>query len=296
MFSNRFRIACALSALLLANAACALFSPASEKPTATGLNAATPVSTQASTEQVSPTTPAPPVSETALPTETPTLAASSTSTLPVGVFPTETPTLTPAPVFAEVMKETNCRSGPAANYDLLATFQTGAKLEVQARDLGGGFIVVKNPEKPDQSCYVLSNNVKLSGEIGGLPEYTPLPSPTAAPNFIATFKKFDQCKGDVFAQFVIENVGSLPFRSAYIKVTNSKNGEVAEQVLNAFDLVTGCVIARNIAPLEAGATGYLVSATFHTDPHGNKLKAVIQVCTEKSLKGTCVTTSMDIKP
>ena len=290
MISNRFRIFCALSAIILAALACAL--PQNTTVTPTVQVSAAP------TRAASATTPAVPTTqpELATETETSTLAVTETATLPVGVFPTETPTPTLEPVFADVMKESNCRTGPGSAYDLVATYQTGTRLQVVAKDLGGGFIFTQNMTKPDEQCYILANNVKLTGDTSLLPQLTPLPSPTAAPNFTATFKKFDLCKGDVYAQFVIVNTGSLPFRSAYIKVTNLKTNESAEKVVDAFDLTTACIIARNIAPLDPGATGYLSSELFLHDPRGNKLRAIFQLCTEKSLKGTCINAVVAIQP
>jgi hypothetical protein len=299
MLNTRFRIYCALSAILLAISACALPTASQTVPTPTksvpSPTTEMSVVDQAATETALAASQASPTPEP--PTDTPEPTATPTETpLPVGVIPTATPTLTPEPVIAEVMKETNCRSGPAGAYDLVTVFQTGTKLEVTARDLGGGFIVVRNPAKPEEECYVLANNVKVDGDASILPQYTPLASPTASPGFTATFKKFDDCKGDVFLLFDVINTGSVPFRSAYIKVTNLRTGESAEQALNAFDLWTGCIIARNVAPLDPGGSGWLASKTFLHDPRGNKLRAVIQACTEKNLKGTCVTYSVEIKP
>lgn len=295
MLSNRFRLICAVMALILASVACYVPSVAPAAPTSQGSSVSALAATQTALAGNATLTPVPP-SETPQPAATATEAASLTPTLAVGVVETETPTPTLAPIIAEVMKETTCRTGPGNHYDLLATFQTGAKLEVVGRDLGGGFIFVKNPDKPDEPCYILANNVRVSGDISVLPQYTPLASPTVAPNFTATFKKFDLCKGNVYAQFVIQNSGSVAFRSVYIRVTNTKNNEVVEQSLNAFDLTTGCIIAKNIAPLDPGATGYLSSGTFNVDPRSSKIiRVVIQACTEKSLKGTCITTALEIK-
>jgi hypothetical protein len=298
MSSKQTSIFAAVSILLLASAACALPNTAPKASSTPGSSSALALaatqtalaalpSPSSSPEPVQSPSETPPPLSTETPTETP---------LPVGVFPTDTPTATPETIWAEVMKTTNCRTGPGGMYDLVTTFEAGARLQVAARDLGGGFIAVKNPDKPEEECYVLVNNVKLSGEIAFLPQYTPLASPTASPNLKVTFKKFDLCKGDVLAQFVVENIGSVPFRSAYIKVTNLKTGQSAEQAVNAFDLTVGCIIAKNIAPLDPGATGYLSSPVFKNDPRGNKLRAIIHACTEKSLKGTCVDVVVEIQP
>jgi hypothetical protein len=241
----------------------------------------------------------PPATGTLKATATPT-AAPDTETPTVTTTETPVPepseTSTPEPVTAEVGRESNCRTGPAGNYELIATYQIGQNLEVLGRDLGNGYLFVKNPEKPEEQCYLLANNVTIVGDTSTLPKFTPQPSPTAAPYFSVTFKKLNTCEGQDYALFVVVNEGSVPFRSVYIKVTDQKVGQSVEQVLNAFDLRVGCVLAKNIAPLNAGETGYVASPEFKWKVAGHKLRAVIQACTEKSLKGTCVIQSLDIKP
>jgi hypothetical protein len=218
---------------------------------------------------------------TATSTETPLPEPSATATIEIPI--------------AEVVRESNCRVGPAGNYDLVATYQVGQMLEIVAKDLGGGYWFARNPEKPEEQCYLLAQNITISGDTSALPKFTPRPSPTAAPYFNATFKKFDTCEGEDFALFTIENLGSVPFRSAYIKVTDQKVNKSVEQALNAFDLRVRCVLAKNIAPLDPGATGYVTSPPFSWSARGNRLRAVIMLCTEKDLKGTCVTQSLDVK-
>ena len=225
----------------------------------------------------------------AAPTGTPTSTATETP------FPEPSATATVEVPEAEVVRETNCRVGPAGNYDLVATYQVGQKLEIAAKDLGGGYWFTRNPDKPEELCYLLAQNITISGDTSALPKFTPRPSPTAAPYFSVTFKKFDTCEGEDFTLFVIENLGSVPFRSAYIKVTDQKVNKSVEQALNAFDLRVRCVLAKNIAPLEQGTTGYLTSPPINWSARGNKLRAVIMLCTEKDLKGTCVTQSLDVK-
>lgn len=245
--------------------------------------------------QIEPSTPT-----TAITIETTVTPTSQVTETPT-VTPTETPlsepsaTATPEAPKAEVVRETNCRVGPAGNYDLVATYQVGQKLEVVAKDLGAGYWFVKNPDQPDEQCYLLAQNITISGDTSVLPKFTPRPSPTAAPYFNVSFKKFDSCKGEDFALFIVENTGSVPFRSAYIKVIDQKADKSVEQALNAFDQFVGCVLAKNIAPLNSGATGYVTSPPFKWTVNRDKLRAVIMLCTEKDLKGTCVTQSIDVK-
>jgi len=223
------------------------------------------------------------------PSNTPTLAATETSR------PEPSVTFTPEPPKAEVVRETNCRIGPGGMYDLVATYQVGQPLDVVAKDLGGGYWFVQNPEKREEQCYLLAQNIKIAGETTALPKFTPLPSPTATPYFELSFKKFDICEGVNYAVFTVVNVGSTPFRSAYIKVMNQRANKSVEQAFNAFDLRVKCVLAKNIAPLEPGGTGYVYSPPFKWSGTGENLRAIIMACTEKNLKGTCITQTVDIK-
>jgi hypothetical protein len=222
-------------------------------------------------------------------TETPTVTATETLT------PEPSATSTPEIPKAVVNHQSNCRVGPGGNYDRVAIYEIGQKLEVVAKDLGNGFLFVKNPEKPEEQCYLLANNITITGDISALPKYTPQPSPTLAPNFAATFKKYDTCKGEDYAIFVVENVGSASFRSAYIKVTNPKLNKFVEEALGAFDLHVGCVEAKDIWPLDPGGTGYVNSPPITWPKVGNKLQVFIMLCTEKGLKGSCPTQAIELK-
>jgi len=250
--------------------------------------------------------------EVSSPTEQPATNAPATTELTVTqteVVVTQTPTstATEAPLpepsatatveipIAEVVRESNCRAGPAGNYELVTTYQVGQKLEIVAKDLGGGYWFIRNPEKSEEQCYLLAQNIKIAGDTSALPKITPQASPTSAPYFKVNFKKFDSCKGEKFATFTVENVGSVPFRSFYIKVTDQKVNKSVEQALNAFDQIVGCVLAKNIAPLDPGANGYVTSPPFKWTVNENKLRAAIMLCTEKSLKGTCVTQNINVK-
>ena len=280
--SSRYRIFFAISVILLAALACGLEVRSNATPTIP----VEPTLAASDTPLADTETPAPPTADSATDTAT-ALAITDTATLEVGVLPTDTTTPTLEPVFAQVITATNCRTGPSGSYTLVTSYPIGTNLLVIARDLGGGFVFIQDPNKPDIQCYVLANNVKLSGDTSAFPQITPPPSPTAAPSFSVQFKKYDTCNGDPYAVFTVVNTGGFAFRSAYVKVTNLKNKESTEWSANAFDLWTGCIIAKNITPLAPGQTGFLRSNTFLHDPRGNKMSAVIQVCTGQNLKGSC---------
>ncbi len=243
-----------------------------------------------------------PQTEPAIASATATVAPTATQTKTLTVTATETTLPEPSVTatievpIAEVRRESNCRVGPAGDYDLVATYQVGQMLEVVAKDLGNTYWFVRNPEKPEQQCYLLAQNIAISGDTSALPKFTPQPSPTAAPYFTVKFKKFDTCTRQDFAIFVVENTGSVLFRSNYIKVTDQKVNKSVEEAFNSFHQYVGCVLAKEISPLNPGATGYVNSPRFPWVPRGHKLRAVIMLCTEQNLKGTCVTQTVDVKP
>jgi hypothetical protein len=223
------------------------------------------------------------------PSETPTMTATATLT------PEPSVTFTPEIPKAEVKRQTNCRIGPAGNYDLVATYEIGQKLEVVAKDLGNTYWFVRNPDKPEDQCYLLASNIAITGDTSALPKFTPQPSPTLAPYFDVKFKKFEPCNGENYAIFVVVNTGSAAFKSAYIKITNPKLSKSVEQALGAFDLHVGCVLAKDIWPLDPGGTGYVNSPVITWPKVGNKLLVVIMLCTEKGLKGTCPVQNIELK-
>ena len=282
MYPKYFRLMCAMTAVLLAIIACNINVPG-------GAATSTPGPTTEIGKDVPTATDTPLATETESPASTDTLE------------PTETEpaiTSTPIPPIASVSKEANCRIGPSGAYELVVALKPGDKVDVIARDLGAGFVFVKPANLPEgvEGCWVLYGSLDVSGDVTPLPAFTPLPSPTLPPSFTIKFKNMDKCetgRASAFTRFIIVNTGNIQFRSAYIKVTSQRTGESTEQSVNAFDLTTGCIIAQNIAPLKPGGTGYLQSAPFIKNPTGQKMHAIIQVCSEQFMKGACVTNTLD---
>lgn len=237
----------------------------------------------------------PPPSETSSPIPTDTATATETLTLTPSLEPTITETPTVGIISAKVLKETNCRTGPGGIYDRVATYQTNTQLEVVGKDLGGGYWYVQNPANPEEKCWIIGTNIEIQAGAEALPAFTPPPSPTAGPYFEVAFKNYDRCKGQYFLRFTVTNTGGFALRSGYVRVTDLKKNISVEASFNAFDLTTGCIIAKNIAPLEPGGTGYLQSDTFKIDPRVNNLRAVIMACVEKGLKPPCITHTIEIK-
>jgi hypothetical protein len=282
MYPKYFRLMCAMSAVLLAMLACNINVPG-------GAATSTPGPTTEIGKDV--------------PTATDTPLATETATLEPALTPTETPTLepsetsTPEPPLASLVKESNCRVGPGGGYDLVVILKKGDKVSVLGRDLGAGFVFVKpvvNLPEGTEGCWVLLTSLDVDGDVTPLPAFTPAPSPTIAPSFIAAYKGVDTCHSS-YIRFTIRNTGGVNFRSGFVIVTNLKTQEVTDEPLdpeleNGFALTAGCNFVKDIAILGPGQTGYMQSTVFtEGKPNQQKMRAVFKVCTEQFLKGACVT-------
>lgn len=108
-------------------------------------------------------------SETPGPTTIPTQALTSTPTIPV----------------VSVSQNTNCRSGPGIQYDLISSLLIGQTAEVVGKNSGvPNYWVIKNPEGSG-TCWLWGQYATVAGNTAALPEIpvppTPTPSPTATP-------------------------------------------------------------------------------------------------------------------
>ncbi len=112
----------------------------------------------------------------------PTATASVTSTPEPSATPTATLTPTPEGVFAALSANTNCRTGPLAIYDLIATVLTGQEVRILGRNLAGDYWYVTAANGRD--CWLWGRYAQVSGDTAQIPVFTPPPTPT--PSFVWT--------------------------------------------------------------------------------------------------------------
>ena len=102
--------------------------------------------------------------------------------------PSETPTMTATPTpeapAAQLTENTNCRTGPLAVYDLIATYLTGKILEITGRNAESEYWYVADPEVPGRECWLWGRYAQVSGNVGAVPVFTPPPTPT--PSYVWT--------------------------------------------------------------------------------------------------------------
>lgn len=99
---------------------------------------------------------------------------------------TETPEATITPTYSlpllTVNEDTNCRSGPGQDFEIVTVLRTGKQAEILGRSTSGNYWVIKNPDSGNP-CWIWGEYAVASGSFQTLPSMTP--PPTAAPSLPA---------------------------------------------------------------------------------------------------------------
>jgi hypothetical protein len=90
--------------------------------------------------------------------------------------PTDTvePTLSTAIPMVTVSVDTNCRYGPHIVYDYLGAVMVDEKTEIIGRHPNGGWLLVNNPDKVGQTCWITMQYAEVTGNLSDVP-IAPLP-------------------------------------------------------------------------------------------------------------------------
>lgn len=232
--------------------------------------------------------------------ESPTATQTLTPELPT-ITPTET--LTPTPIFTNtpatpqisVSVATNCRVGPGRVYDRVGALLVGEVAEVVGRNPTGNYWYIRNPRQANSFCWLWGEYATLTGNIGALPVYTPPPSPTPAPNFVAFYDGKETCTG-WWVDIELENTGGVTFRSMSLTVVDTVTNTVLPFEADSFTNRNGCSQLDTRESLPPGATRIVSSPVFNYDLTGHRLRATITLCSSLGLNGTCRTQVIEFTP
>jgi hypothetical protein len=113
----------------------------------------------------------------------------------------DTPSLTLAPTgtitptysvpILTVREQTNCRTGPGQDYQIVFTYLAGKKLEIVGRYDPGNFWLVKSNESPTGTCWLWGEYVDVVGSHWTVSSVTPPPTVTKAPPLAPSIQKWD---------------------------------------------------------------------------------------------------------
>ncbi len=237
----------------------------------------------------------------------PSLAPIITATdTPIFTFtPTLTPTetVTPSPVFTatplvpqiSVSVATNCRVGPGKIYDRVGALLVGEVAEVSGRDPTGTYWLIRNPESGAEFCWLWGEYATVTGNFAGLPMFTPPPTPTPVPNFIASYGGKDTCVG-WWVDIDLDNTGGVAFESVSLTLRDTVTNTVQSVYSNNFTDIDGCLDSETKESLSPGGTRTISSPAFAYDPAGHKLRATITLCSNNDNNGTCITQVITFTP
>lgn len=232
--------------------------------------------------------------ETATPLPTFTLTPSPSPT--ITLTPTPIFTATPSVPVISVSVPTNCRVGPGKAYDRVGALLVGEFTQVYGRNLTGNYWYVANPDVAGGSCWLWGEYATLAGNLQALPIFTPPPTPTPVPAFVASYSGLESCNNTWWVEIKLENTGGITFRSILLSVADSGTNTTVSLSGNKFTNVNGCNSSDSRNVLASGEKFTVSSPVFGYDPTGHKLRATITLCSDVNVNGMCVTETVEFKP
>lgn len=126
-------------------------------------------------------------------------------------------TATPSTVIVTVSANTNCRSGPGADYEIVGALTIGQQAEVVGRSSTTNYWIIENPNGPE-TCWLWAEYATITGETAGLQEFdvppTVTPLAALAPVIERVVVRFDSSSGGLIAYldvYFIDGEGDANF-------------------------------------------------------------------------------------
>jgi hypothetical protein len=226
----------------------------------------------------------PPLQTESPPTQTPTITET----------PTVTPTFTPSIPMASVSQNTNCRTGPGTEYDLVYIFMVGDEAEIIARSSVPNYVIVEVPDGSGRECWLWMQYGEQTGETSGLPEETPPPTPTPAAtptpelDFKLTFDSVNDCFGSAAVFVKITNTGGIKLESYHYTATNQDTSQTVSHTGELFSPSATCATLSPKETLNPGEYGFM-AAGFTPPVAGHTIQFTIKVCAGSGASEPCRT-------
>lgn len=236
------------------------------------------------------------------------IPSQTTAPIPTDTATTAAPEITLAPPtpskpMVSVSKETNCRIGPDTSFLRVGGLLPGVIAEAVALDTSGQYYYIRNPQDPQNFCWLWGYYATLSGDGSNLPRFTPMPTPTLTitPTPVANFsflsETIDGCVGS-FVEVQVKNTGSMVWSSGSVISKDTVTSFITtESKSDNFYEVNGCVTVGAIqGDLAPGEIGFLQGRDFIAPVTGHPILVTVKLCTENLLAGTCITKEITFTP
>jgi len=202
-----------------------------------------------------------------------------------------------------VSKEMNCREGTSTSFPKVGILEAGSQTEVFGMDINRQYFLIRNPDNPQDFCWIWGYYATPLGETTNLPLFTPMPTPmsTLTPDppadFYTIYTKLDACVG-WYLELKIWNTGNTVWSSGSLVARDLvTKAETPVRVSNQFEDWMGCtstsLIQNDLAP---GESGSIHTHDFIDNPRGHTILVMVTLCTLNGLAGTCLTKDVTFTP
>lgn len=165
------------------------------------------------------------------------------------LVPTNTPepTFTPVPVFTAtpsrvivtVSADTNCRSGPGLDYDIVGALTVGQQADVVGKNADTNYWIIDNPLGAG-TCWLWGEHATVNGDTAGLQEVAAPPTVTPlavlAPVIQSVVVRFDASTGSLIAYldvYYYDGEGDANFLDwQLISTSQAVSGTIKDSAIN----------------------------------------------------------------
>jgi uncharacterized protein YraI len=216
-------------------------------------------------------------------------ASGATETVTVEALPTGTPSLTPSPTITstpkpiyltgKVTRNTNCRSGPQDNYELIHVLKKGDTVTLLGKNQEGTFWFVRWQNGDVYECWMWDEYVSADAAADSLPVLTPPPSPVPFLAFVLSYKN---TTGETTVNVYLRNSGNIPIASYSATFKDTNTGQSLAKSSDSFG---------NMASIGVGNITIISSPSFSASTIGHSMTVSVKACTQDGQSGKCSTVS-----
>lgn len=195
---------------------------------------------------------------------------------------------TPGAIKVYLSENTNCRLGQGTSFERVTILYKGEEAEAVGVDPSGRYWYIRRPDKFTEFCWLWAEYATPTGPFESLPVFTPIPTSTPGFQFDLTYQKnIGQCGVFYVLQYRILNTGSVTLESwSTTSIDHTGGSNPAPNQQDKFFDRTGCLNDEtpNLTPGQA----FYVNAIYNANPVGHDITVNLQICSEDSLGGNCI--------
>lgn len=195
---------------------------------------------------------------------------------------------------------TNCRTGPSANFDLVAIAEAGQDFNVVGQ-YDGPYLIVELPG--GKECWLWLEYATVLGDTSSLPYPEPPPEPSPEPSspFVLSHYGYNNCGEDIYMAVVaLSNNSGYAFDSAYVNLIHLQSGGGTHGMFNEqnngpfLSNPNQCpsggwdYLVPGSSKLNSGGSAYIsMVANQRSSAYGENVQATVKVCTQDNQNGDC---------